>query len=61
MSLYNFCYNSYSVDAFYEPDDFGIVEVVTIGHDNSGRGPGWYLEKVSFPHRMHVYGGCIGP
>ena len=60
MSLYNSCYNFYSVDAFYEPDDFGIVEVVIIGHDNSGSAPGWLLERVSFTPRMHVCGRCIG-
>ena len=38
----------FSVDTFYEPNDFGKLIVVTIGHDNSGRWPNWDFEKVSF-------------
>ena len=36
----------FSDDAFYEPIDFGILKVVTIGHDNSGNFAGWYFDKV---------------
>ena len=35
-----------SVDTFYEPDDFGTIEAVTIGHDNTGDRPDWDFEKV---------------
>ena len=27
--------------------DVGALEMVRVGHDNSGVGPGWFLEKVS--------------
>ena len=48
----------FSVDAFYEPDDFGILEKVTIGHDNSGYAAGWYFEKVSFTPWICLRDGC---
>jgi hypothetical protein len=36
-------------DAFgIEAVDLGDLKKITIGHDNSGFGPGWFLEKVAF-------------
>jgi hypothetical protein len=37
-----------SVDLFTidGPDDLSPLTALDIGHDNSGVGPGWYLDKV---------------
>ena len=37
-----------SVDRFTVdgPDDLSPLTALDIGHDNSGMGPGWYLDKV---------------
>ena len=51
-------HNFFSVDVFYEPDDFGMLDVVTIGHDFSGRYAGWDFEQVSFTPWLHVRGTC---
>jgi hypothetical protein len=36
--------NSFQVEAV----DMGELKKIIIGHDNSGLGPGWFLEKVRF-------------
>ena len=28
-------------------EDIGELKSITIGHDNSGIGPGWYLDSVT--------------
>lgn len=28
--------------------NLGPLDTVTVGHDNSGRGPGWFLDKVDY-------------
>ena len=43
-----------SVDHFYEPEDFGILEAVTIGHDNSKDYADWDFHKVSFIPRSSM-------
>jgi len=37
-----------SVDlcAIQAPDELSPLTALDIGHDNSGRGPGWFLDKV---------------
>jgi hypothetical protein len=37
-----------SVDLFTidGPDELSPLTALTIGHDNSGMGPGWFLDKV---------------
>ena len=32
--------------------DIGVIEKVTLRHDNSYLGPGWYLEKVCHMFRV---------
>ena len=38
-----------SIDPFKidGPDEISPLTALDIGHDNSGMGPGWYLDKVS--------------
>ena len=58
ISLFHLGYGFYRVDIFYEPDDFGILEAVTVGHDNTQLLASWDFEKVSFTPRFHTRGGC---
>ena len=46
------------MDEFYiRAVDLGSLEKVRIGHDNSGAGPGWFLDKivVEDPHSSKTY------
>ena len=33
----------------------GRLDRIRIGHDNSGFGPGWFLDKVGFVHVLFKY------
>lgn len=46
--LSNGKFESGSVDEFTidGPEDLSPLTALEIGHDNSGRGPGWFLDKV---------------
>jgi hypothetical protein len=35
--------DTFTIDA---PDELSPLTALEIGHDNSGMGPGWYLDKV---------------
>jgi hypothetical protein len=41
------CFERKNTDEFQiEAVDLGELKKIRIGHDNSGVGPGWFLEKV---------------
>lgn len=43
MSTFLFCFVFFQ----FEDVDVGSIRNITIGHDNSGPGAGWYLQDVS--------------
>jgi hypothetical protein len=44
------CLDIFTVDS---SDDFSPLSALDIGHDNSGRAPGWHLEKVCLLRKEH--------
>lgn len=38
------CVDPFTIDG---PEDISPLTELVVGHDNSGSGPGWYLDKVS--------------
>jgi len=46
-----------SIDAFTidAPDELSPLTALDIGHDNTGIGPGWFLEKVCLRKNIEFY------
>ena len=45
-------WNHYFYILQVECEDIGRLSKIRIGHDNSGMGSAWFLEKVMFPHHL---------